>query len=289
MKKIYVGTPRKMINDPEARSWWEFYFRDSLMVEWDIFYEKWVQKFPEADGKQLQAILDHNDTGYVSQYKFSEFLKGFGPFSSCHINMKSILSEKWFHGFLSSKESELLLTITREPDGTFLIRFSKSKPGSFALAFMKSRQVRHILIESCMPEGLKISDSGSGNIKTFKSLTEIIDPSHFVLKRPFISSLPSKVWFHGDIVTEEANDLLHDQEKGTYLVRFSSKGCYAASFVDAKNTVRHVLIELNYETNLFEVNTGEGERMTFKTIKELVNHYISKGVFRTPLKQNNKL
>jgi hypothetical protein len=56
-----------------------------------------------------------------------------------------------------------------EPDGTFLVRFSKSKPGSFALAFLKDGIVNHILIESFMPEGFKVlTQDASGPAKLFK-------------------------------------------------------------------------------------------------------------------------
>lgn len=50
------------------------------------------------------------------------------------------------------------------PDGTFLVRFSKSKPGSFALAFIKDGRVRHILVESNMPEGFRISEQDTSGL-----------------------------------------------------------------------------------------------------------------------------
>lgn len=45
----------------------------------------------------------------ITQYKFSEFLKGFGPMADCLHNVKTILEEKWFQGYLTNRESELLL------------------------------------------------------------------------------------------------------------------------------------------------------------------------------------
>ena len=41
---------------------------------------------------------------------------------------------RWFHGFLSSVEAERLLE--RQPVGTYLIRFSKSRSGSFAIGYV---------------------------------------------------------------------------------------------------------------------------------------------------------
>jgi hypothetical protein len=89
-----------------------------------------------------------------------------------------------------------------EPDGTFLVRFSKSKPGSFALAFLKDSVVNHILVESFMPEGFKVlTQDTSGVPKIFKTLHELISHYSFVLKYPFHSDLPKQEWFHGDITT----------------------------------------------------------------------------------------
>ena len=68
----------------------------------------------------------------------------------------TFLSCSWFHGFLSGRESELLIKNHCEPEGSFIVRFSKSKPGSFALAFLRDGHVNHILVESLQPEGFKI-------------------------------------------------------------------------------------------------------------------------------------
>jgi len=53
--------------------------------------------------------------------------------------------------------------------------------------------------------------------------------------------------------SEEARDVLadHINTDGTFLIRFSSKGCFAASFV-SKGTVCHVLID-NDGMNSFTV------------------------------------
>jgi len=63
----------------------------------------------------------------VSQHKFSELLKGFGQIQDSLKNAKSVLGSKWFYGFLTRIETDLLLR--DQPVGTFLIRFSSSQPG----------------------------------------------------------------------------------------------------------------------------------------------------------------
>jgi len=156
------------------------------------------------------------------------------------------------------------------------------------MAFVKQQIVRHILIESNMPTGLSVSEQeNTGTSRIFKSLHEIIAHYNFVLKNPFISTLPGKVWFHGDISAEEANDLLTGQKCGTFLVRFSSKGTFAASFVDSKDTIRHVLIASKGK-DCFEVNTGDAETMIFTSIKDMVNYYHEKEVFKYPLKTESQ-
>ena len=148
-----------MITDPAGREFWTSNWGNALHVPLNSFLSSLRSLFPTItlqQERQVQQILDFSNTESVSQYKFAEFLKGFGPFQSCVTNVSKILSETWFHGFLSGRESELLMKNQCEPDGTFLVRFSKSKPGSFALAFLKDGVVNHILIESCMPEGYKI-------------------------------------------------------------------------------------------------------------------------------------
>lgn len=64
---------------------------------------------------------------------------------------------RWFHGYLSSKEAEKLLTGL--PTGAFLMRFTKAKPGNFAAAYVDANgNVTHTLIINCPPSGFKVND-----------------------------------------------------------------------------------------------------------------------------------
>lgn len=51
-------------------------------------------------------IVDNSNTGFITAYKISEFLKGFGKLQDCFQNVTSILKEKWFYGFLSMEEAK---------------------------------------------------------------------------------------------------------------------------------------------------------------------------------------
>eukprot|EP00027_Filamoeba_sp_ATCC50430_P017426 CAMPEP_0168575158 /NCGR_PEP_ID=MMETSP0413-20121227/19500_1 /TAXON_ID=136452 /ORGANISM="Filamoeba nolandi, Strain NC-AS-23-1" /LENGTH=857 /DNA_ID=CAMNT_0008608619 /DNA_START=494 /DNA_END=3067 /DNA_ORIENTATION=+ len=287
---IYGAVRVSMIQDLQGREWWNRSFGEVLMVEWPRFMMNLTKEFPNEltnsqSAIEIQTILDNGDTGYVSQYKFAEFLKGFGPFRLCLKNVKTTLAQRWFHGFLSSREAELLFKNCVEPEGTFLVRFSKSKPGSFALAFVvRGGLVKHILIESRMPESFRVSESEqTKSARDFASLQQIVDYYNFVLKTPYTNTLSVQPWFHGDIDTNEANELLRMERIGTYLIRFSSKECFAASFVDAQRVVRHVLIATAGKSK-YQVDAGNGEVLEFSNIPDLVRFYEQRGVFLYPLK-----
>lgn len=81
---------------------------------------------------------DTAHVGVVSPFKFSQFLRGFGPLKVCIERVNKITSERWFYGCLSRREALLLLA--GQPVGTFLMRFSKSQPGAFALSFVSEQK-----------------------------------------------------------------------------------------------------------------------------------------------------
>ena len=75
--------------------------------------------------------------------------------------------------------------------------------------------------------------------------------------------------------------MLKNKSVGMFLIRFSSKGTFAASFIDSSNQVRHVLIATEGRMN-FSVDTGGGV-LNFRSIQELVDYYSSKSIFVFPL------
>lgn len=98
--------------------------------------------------------------------------------------------------------------LERQPPGTFLIRFSKSKAGSFAIAYVDGNSpnsgkfflfsiqfvkyiVTHTLINCCPPSGFKIEESYNKNARgrLFLSLHEVVDFYGYILKTSFCSDL----------------------------------------------------------------------------------------------------
>jgi len=242
----------------------------------------------QDEEKILGYLLDNAATGAVNQDKFSEFLKAFGPMKSnisdCIKNMKLILREKWFHGFLSKTESEQLLQ--NQESGTFLIRFSKSKVGSFAIAFTAgtSGKVYHIMINSCKPIGFKVYENETKQDRTFRDLNEVVKAYSYALITPLMSSIQYERWFQGDLTSVESAEMLHDQPIGTFLIRFSGSqvGNYAATFINFEKHIKHMLIQ-KIPGNRFQLDTEEGPRLIFHSMTEVVAHYKKLGVFKVPL------
>jgi len=280
----------------EGRFIWEREFpNEKSMVSWAIFSDA-IKKYLSVqmspmDEKILRHILDNMVTGYVTKYKFSEFLKVFGPFSQCVVNLKSVLSERWFQGFLSARESTLLLLL--EPDGTYLIRFSKTHPGSFSLAFKFNGAVNHILISTNSPNGFKVFEEDTKSYREFKTLQEIVSYYNFVLKIPYSSTVPKERWFQGDLSEEDADELLISQTPGTYMIRLIHFCRFALSFLEEVDgnvkRVRHVPIVFDQESGQFLVQWNTEAQLPFSSLKEVVNHFLSMNILKTPFKNMSSI
>ena len=288
-----VGTigalPRfDFIKDSSGRQFWSSTWGlHNFNTEWSVFIaeldaqlgQQGLAPTTQNDRVVLQFILDNSGTGYVNQHKFSEFLKSFGPVSDCLTNIRNIFCQPWFYGFLSKKEAEHLLLAG--PPGSFLVRFSKSKPGNFALAFSDLHSsCYHILVVSDMPRGFSVLEQETRTHRTFSSLTEVIQQYSWALKQPLQITLPYEVWFQGDLSGEEAKDLLIDQPVGTFLVRFSGTQVrsFAATYVDTDSTVKHSLISYQTDPPGYRLPP---DTIVLPTLAGVISHY--KVVLKTPL------
>jgi len=138
--------------------------------------------------------------------------------------------------------------LERQPPGTFLIRFSKSKSGSFAIAYVDASQrnsVIHTLIISCPPSGFKIEEAYARNARgrLFASLTEVVEFYSYILQQPFRSDLVRQSWFHGDLTSQEAEEILSGEKEGSFLFRFSSKSGFLAVSYISGGQIQHGLLE----------------------------------------------
>ncbi|MBN3307343.1 PTN11 phosphatase, partial [Amia calva] len=94
------------------------------------------------------------------------------------LNCKDPTSERWYHGHLSGKDAEKLLTDKGKP-GSFLVRESQSKPGDFVLSVLTNEEkhenvdrktkVTHVMIR--YQDGKY--DVGGG--ERFDTLTDLVE------------------------------------------------------------------------------------------------------------------
>mmetsp|Transcript_46605 Transcript_46605/g.117355 ORF Transcript_46605/g.117355 Transcript_46605/m.117355 type:complete len:817 (-) Transcript_46605:7-2457(-) len=252
MKTGLTESISSAIQDEEALTFWKSTFGvENGMVPWGTFIKGlsalYRRDISFDDESLLQYILDNSLTGFVSPFRFGEILKGFGPLKGLLVNVRRILSETWFVGFLSSEEANKLLI--GQPPGTFLVRFSKSKTGSFALALVYGSRIIHTLVHCNHQHHFRIEEAGKG-VMSFKSLYNILDYYKTLLSAPYSSSLLKSSWFYGDITRAETEELLSDSQKvGTFLIRFSDQragelpGGYMCSYVSV-NGVQHMEIPI---------------------------------------------
>eukprot|EP01114_Cavostelium_apophysatum_P006009 TRINITY_DN171_c1_g2_i1.p1 TRINITY_DN171_c1_g2~~TRINITY_DN171_c1_g2_i1.p1 ORF type:complete len:915 (+),score=253.68 TRINITY_DN171_c1_g2_i1:218-2962(+) len=266
--------------DPQRAVWDGLFGTEAYLVSWRTFIQGLGFPLKEEEENQLRSIIDHSKTGSVTRYKFVEFLKGFGPLSSCLKNMQETVQLEFFHGYLSSNEAKLFLE--QQPTGAFLLRFSGSRPGAFVLDWVvKLGHIRSVRIDR-QPEGGFSALTEGGDQQTFPSLKDLVDiyTSKGVLTTPFSSSLTKQPWFFGDLTREEGEDLLQGQAPGTFLIRFATNqiGCFSASFVGTNNTVLRGLI--TPAGGGYQVNS---KGMIFSSLVDVVKHYQDSGYFLYPL------
>jgi hypothetical protein len=200
----------------------------------------------------------------------------FGPMKDCIQKVTQVVSNKWFHGFLSSEEADKLLDA--QPIGTFLVRFSRSNNGAYALAYVDPNgKVAHSLVRFCPPNGYSITENDEQNEsnRVFSSLDALIKNYSYILKTPFLSSLSRENWFHGDLDNVEAVEILRDKPKGTFLFRFSSKkGFLTASVVLKEGEVQHFLVQPLNNAYLYNGTTYPTLRDLVKANQDIFQHPI---------------
>ncbi|PRP80490.1 hypothetical protein PROFUN_11712 [Planoprotostelium fungivorum] len=264
---------------------WNREFGENPMVKWDLFLERFNQVLPQAlqtnEERVIRHILDNSESGFVSARQFEYFMKGFGPIEQCYDNLRTVMGKQWFQGFLSSREAHLLLFC--EDPGTFLVRFSNSRPGSFAIAFRTASTVHHILVHSIQPMGCTVYEEIGGIQRMFKNVNEIVEYYKSYLKKAYSSGLAKERWFQGDLTSREAEELLQNSEIGSFLVRFSKTGDLAASYVGGGGRTTHTKI-VTQEDGCYGITLQNGVYTVFPTIEEMIADCERSGLFTKPIK-----
>eukprot|EP01128_Nolandella_sp_AFSM9_P000306 TRINITY_DN10475_c0_g1_i1.p1 TRINITY_DN10475_c0_g1~~TRINITY_DN10475_c0_g1_i1.p1 ORF type:complete len:1344 (+),score=264.20 TRINITY_DN10475_c0_g1_i1:27-4034(+) len=216
------------IEDPAGRAFWKESFSgmDVTNISWGLFYSS-LQKEMQGKGdltdreeRLFQRFIDYNMSDYVSPHEFNSFLKAFGPFAKCLENVRELISHPWWHGFLTAEESLRLLV--GRPQGTFLVRFSRSRADSFALEYVidKKANVKTVLIRGEQPKGVSIDEEG-GKLRYFPRISDFVAKYAPVLTKPFTVDFIRAHWFFGSISSQEACGLLAHKPIGTFLVHFN--------------------------------------------------------------------
>eukprot|EP01103_Thecamoeba_quadrilineata_P020239 TRINITY_DN8584_c0_g1_i1.p1 TRINITY_DN8584_c0_g1~~TRINITY_DN8584_c0_g1_i1.p1 ORF type:complete len:507 (+),score=68.05 TRINITY_DN8584_c0_g1_i1:1-1521(+) len=94
------------------------------------------------------------DSDYMEEVeRLSNQEPNYSGYTVSYIN--KLVSKQWFHGFRTS--SDVIEQLKTKEEGTFLVRFSTSKPGDFALGVTAKNGPVQFVIESCaQPRGFKI-------------------------------------------------------------------------------------------------------------------------------------
>jgi len=156
-------------------------FTDVLVVYKDALKQTTL----DIDVKCFKAILAEesrtqgtdNEEQVVSIEKCGAILQYLGPLTPRPylpdgINIlqrtRQLLVEPWFHGNISTHESES--NLISKPAGTFLVRFSTSSPGCYTISkvSLNDNSIKHQKIQHKSGAGFEI------NGKTYKSLQELV-------------------------------------------------------------------------------------------------------------------
>lgn len=80
--------------------------------------------------------------------------------------------------------------LQNQPEGTFLVRFSSSKPGNFTLSLVieKNRAIEHITIEQAVGGQVKLVESD----KTFKNIFLLVE--HYSTEAPIKKGISLRVF-----------------------------------------------------------------------------------------------
>jgi len=253
-----------LIPDTAYRDLWVNLFGENETGKTDVLVDKIanIMGLSKKEKLKLAYILDHKETGVVNIFCFTHFVSLFGPMKYIKDMLGSICSNRWFYGYTSAGAAEK--TLKGCPPGTFIIRFSQSKPGCIVISCVSPntsgredseyrkyslvQQFTHILVEPVerqfrVKEFDMVHDTAQ-KMRLFSSFQEILSHYSTLLQFPLPPSVHKEVGFHKWLVQEDANSLLARQPSGSYLFRFDDSACgdIAVSFVAKNNEIKHVTI-----------------------------------------------
>eukprot|EP01065_Artemidia_motanka_P050664 TRINITY_DN8717_c0_g1_i1.p1 TRINITY_DN8717_c0_g1~~TRINITY_DN8717_c0_g1_i1.p1 ORF type:complete len:540 (+),score=133.34 TRINITY_DN8717_c0_g1_i1:62-1621(+) len=155
------GAPFKRIRNPAVEAWWQSAFGSALAVcDWQQFWRAMTANGPGAllqpetaaawceEERLLRMYIDFGNAGAASLYGLLLFACWFGPLDGALNRLQTLMSERVFFGFLGIGAASGMLG-GKEP-GTYMLRFSNSKPGSFAVDFVIKSRSRGTEVKHCL-------------------------------------------------------------------------------------------------------------------------------------------
>jgi len=181
---LFKGTsPVSLITDADGAVMWEKSFgAQAMMVPWPTFFttlQQYLGVNLKEDEEHLKMAVDFTKKDQVSAFEFGVFLQWFAPLKGSTDRYLEALRSGHLAFFMPAVEAQLLLEGKRE--GTYLIRFSKTKPGSFAVTFVDSiGKIKHCLLHSQHPYGVTLKSPPT----VYASLKEFAESHQSKLKYP---------------------------------------------------------------------------------------------------------
>eukprot|EP00027_Filamoeba_sp_ATCC50430_P009966 CAMPEP_0168562500 /NCGR_PEP_ID=MMETSP0413-20121227/12159_1 /TAXON_ID=136452 /ORGANISM="Filamoeba nolandi, Strain NC-AS-23-1" /LENGTH=696 /DNA_ID=CAMNT_0008593937 /DNA_START=18 /DNA_END=2105 /DNA_ORIENTATION=+ len=263
--------------DPEGRAFWEKSFgKLAFAVEWETFVGKlsFYHQLNDVEKRDLRRVLDPSESGFFNASRFNEFLLAFNGFSKCIKKMNETLSLSWFYGHLTSDEAAQLLCNQRA--GSFIGRFSRSKPGSFAIAYVSSRGggVKHILLVKTASGSLEEEGFPDNSYDSIQAYVQFFSDK---FNLPLQASHIHQKWFFGDFTLEDAKAVLKGQQKGTFLVYTTTRtqGNYSVTFVEANGNFATANVAPGEPQNGFVIKFPWGEIGTGQTLTHIIEKYTT--------------
>lgn len=170
-----------------------------------------------------------------------------------------------------------------EPEGTYLLRFSKT-PGILVLTFVKDDAVKHARIRCDQPNGLFLADPLKLPVleTKFTDIVQLIQ-SFSPLKTPLSCSFPKFGSFQGIMTSEESEELLSAQLPGTFMVRMTATGNYVISVLKKDSKIEHFFIQKK-SSEEFVISLEHDIEKKFKSIEQVLDYYNQQQVLRNPIK-----
>jgi hypothetical protein len=191
----------QFMKDPQGKDLWKRYCgEDNFIMAWPTFIQAYAMYIsPSTISFQtelmLKRVLDNAETGFVTVFRFAEFLKGFGPLNESLTRVHDVASQPWFHGYMSNPEADKLLEACEV--GTFLVRFSESDPGSCAINFKDPNgNITRIKVEPT-PNGYAVREGTA--LREFPSISEMVVYYGAYLRSPFADRMMDYPYVHATI------------------------------------------------------------------------------------------